>query len=193
MEFCRKNPQPSCFQLGNRNSNPSSFPTVNNYTGFFPHLPILALGRFPSTHTRGGSKGCTSSAARRATGMILLTNKAFFSPLVAELKLYFPQLIQFYWSALLPYQNHIWGMEEQILFQASEDPKSEHVKLTSSFWGSSRAWNPGAGSSKEYPGVFSSYCSTSLFTTMLSASGVLQQKQMDIKKIQVLYSIRTWD
>lgn len=183
MEFCRKSPQPSCFQLGNWNSNPPSFPTVNNHTGFLPHRPTLALGSLSSTHQgrqRGLHKLCCTVCNKNDSGY----KQTFFFPPVSEQKLHFPQLIQCYWSTLLPHKNHIWGMEEQILFQTSEDPKSEHVKLTSSFWGPSRAWNSGAGSSREYPGVFSSYCSTSLFTTKLSASGVLQQKQMAIEKIQ---------
>lgn len=61
----RKNPQASCFQLGNWNSNPSSLPTLASC--------LTSPGHLPSS--QGGSEGCTGSAAQPATGRILLTNK----------------------------------------------------------------------------------------------------------------------
>lgn len=54
----------------------------------------------PSLHTPG-------EAVRAAQALILLTNKPIFFPPVSEQKLHFPQLIQCYWSTLLPYKNHI--------------------------------------------------------------------------------------
>lgn len=92
-------------QLGNWDSNPSSFPTVKS-TLPSSHSSPLALGSAPSMH-QGRQRGCTSSAAQHPAGMILLTNKPFFPSPVSEQKPHFPQLIQCYWSTLLPYKNHI--------------------------------------------------------------------------------------
>lgn len=106
MEFCRKSPQPSCFQLGNWNSNPPSFPTVNNHTGFLPHRPTPALGSLSSTHQgrhRGLHKLCCTMCNKNDSGY----KQTFFFPPVSEQKLHFPQLIQCYWSTLLPHKNHI--------------------------------------------------------------------------------------
>lgn len=106
MEFHRKNPQALCFQLGNWDCNPSSFPTVHKHTGSLPQQP-LALGSAPSMY-QGRQRGLHKLCAQCETGMILFTNKLLFSPPpVPEQKLHFHQLTQCYWSTLLPHKNHI--------------------------------------------------------------------------------------
>lgn len=67
--------QSSCFQW-----QPSSFPTVNNHIGFLPHRPTLALGSLPSAHQRRQQALHKLWCTVHVTGMILLTNKSFFSP-----------------------------------------------------------------------------------------------------------------
>lgn len=78
MEFHRKNPQALCFQLGNWDCNPSSFPTAHKHTGSLPQQP-LALGSAPSMY-QGRQRGLHKLCAQCETGMILFTNKLLFPP-----------------------------------------------------------------------------------------------------------------
>lgn len=146
----------------------------------------------------GLSSPCSPEKARSAAQALLHdgcnSNNSAPKQIIfpSEQRKHFPHIIYCHWSLLFPSKTR-FEAQNKYCFRPQRIPKSEQVKLHSSFWGHSSAWNLSARNSRECPGEFSSLCPTSFFTTQLSASVCPSaQKQMDTNKM-LLYSVRIWN